>query len=97
VRSARETTDCRPHRRPVPSEDAMVRQPWPARGPTSTARAVNPGLPSGHGFAPDGRLLATSWVGDDGQRLRSPQGLAVDAWGRLHVSGRDLPGLRLRR
>ena len=27
-----------------------------------------------HGFAPDGRLLGTWSVGDDGQRLRRPQG-----------------------
>ena len=36
-----------------------------------------------HGFAPDGRILGTWSVGDDGQRLRSPQGIAVDAQGRI--------------
>ena len=46
-----------------------------------------------HGFAPDGRLLGTWLVGDDGQRLRSPQGLAVDAEGRLHVADRGLARL----
>ena len=38
-----------------------------------------------HGFAPDGRLLRTWSVGDDGQRLRSPIGVAVDAQGRIIV------------
>jgi sugar lactone lactonase YvrE len=46
-----------------------------------------------HGFAPDGRLLGTWSVGDDGQRFRLPQGVAVDAQGRIHVADRDLPAL----
>jgi DNA-binding beta-propeller fold protein YncE len=46
-----------------------------------------------HAFAPDGRLLGTWSVRDDGQRLRSPQGLAVDADGGLHVVDRSLPRL----
>jgi hypothetical protein len=52
-----------------------------------------PGAGRVHGFAPDGHLLGTWWAGDDGQRLRSPQGMAVDAQGRLHVADRNLPGL----
>jgi hypothetical protein len=39
-----------------------------------------------HGFAPDGRHLGTWSVGDDGQRLRSPQAVAVDPWGRIVVA-----------
>jgi hypothetical protein len=45
------------------------------------------------GFAPDGHLLGTWSVGDDGERLRRPTGLAVDAQGRIHVADRDLPAL----
>ncbi len=46
-----------------------------------------------HGFAPDGRLLGTWSVGDDGQRLRSPIGVAVDAQGRIIVVDGALPML----
>jgi hypothetical protein len=46
-----------------------------------------------HGFAPDGRHLGTWWAGDDGQRLRLPQAIAVDAEGRLHVADHALPAL----
>jgi hypothetical protein len=46
-----------------------------------------------HGFAPDGCHLGTWSVGDDAQHLRSPQGIAEDAQGRLHVVDRDLPTL----
>ena len=46
-----------------------------------------------HGFAPDGRHLGTWSAGDDGQRLRLPQGIAVDAEGRLHVADHDVPRL----
>ena len=45
------------------------------------------------GFAPDGRPLGTWWAGDDGQRFRAPQAVAVDAEGRLHVADRNLSGL----
>jgi sugar lactone lactonase YvrE len=44
-----------------------------------------------HAFAPDGSHLGTWSIGDDGQWLRSPQGLAVDTQGRLVVADRDLP------
>jgi hypothetical protein len=46
-----------------------------------------------HGFAPDGGHLGTWWAGDDGQRLRSPSGVAVDPQGRIVVADRSLPGL----
>jgi hypothetical protein len=42
---------------------------------------------------PDGRFVRAWTHGDDGQRLRSPTGLAVDAQGRIHVADRDLPAL----
>ena len=42
-----------------------------------------------HGFAPDGRHLGTWSVGDDGQRLRDPQGIAVDGQGRIVVADRS--------
>jgi hypothetical protein len=45
------------------------------------------------GFAPDGRLLGTWSVGDDGQRLRLPHGLAVDGEGRIHVTDSYLAAL----
>jgi sugar lactone lactonase YvrE len=46
-----------------------------------------------HAFAPDGRHLGTWWTGDDGQRFRSPQGIAVDAQGRILVVDHHLPAL----
>jgi hypothetical protein len=70
-------------------------------GPSASPRAASPSL-TGTGFAagvtsiaspPDGRPSAHWSVGDDGQWLRLPQGIAVDAQGRIHVADRDLPGL----
>jgi sugar lactone lactonase YvrE len=43
-----------------------------------------------HGFAPDGALLGTWSVGDDGRRLHSPQGVAIDTMGRIVVADRHL-------
>jgi DNA-binding beta-propeller fold protein YncE len=46
-----------------------------------------------HGFTPDGGHLGTWSVGDDGQRLRRPEGIAVDLHGWIVVTDRNLPNL----